>query len=347
MAGITKKDTIIFWLVGILAICAFIYSISSILLPFVVGIIAAYFLNPTAVKIQKLGFSRGISSILIITSFFLVILLTTILVVPVLYEQFLTFLHAIPTYINYVTDKIVPEFSRMLNKIDPEAVDRAKESAGDVSGYALKIGASVAGNLWTSGMAMLNILSLLFVTPIVTFYMLRDWDTITSKVNSWLPRKHAPIIRKQIHEIDLILSGYIRGQTHVCIIFGIYHAIALTIIGLQFGLFIGLATGLLLFIPYVGALFGFGVGMLVAFFQFGDLQHMMMVAGIFLAGQVLESTIITPNLVGGSVRLHPVWVMFGLLAGGAMFGLLGVFMAIPVTAVIGVLARFFIGKYTA
>lgn len=343
----TQKDRLILWLLGAGILCLFIYSISKILLPFVVAIITAYFLNPSATRIQKLGLSRTVATSLITAFFFVVVGSLVVFLSPVLYEQIVTFLHTVPTYVEYVNDKIVPEFTRALNRIDPHAIDKAKESAGDISSYSLKIMANVASNLWNSGLNIINLLSLLLITPIVTFYMLRDWNILTRKINRYFPPKHAHTIRVIIKDIDKILSGYIRGQTQVSLILGIYYALSLTIAGLEFGLFIGLATGLCLFIPYAGFFLGFLVSILVAFFQFGDAEHMSIIAGIFLVGQVLEGVFITPNLIGNKVGLHPVWIMFGLLAGGAMFGLLGVLVAIPITAVIGVLARFFIGKYLA
>lgn len=342
-----RTDRLIFWLCGLLLLSAFVYSISQILLPFVVALITAYFLNPSAAKMEKIGISRTIATAIITCSFFVIVITVAVLVIPVLYDQLRNFLHTIPTYIAYVNNKIIPEFSSLLNSIDPDAVEKAKDSVSGVSGYAITFLGKLVGNLWSSGVAIINLLSLFFITPIVTFYMLKDWKDIVAKVNEWLPPQYAGTIRTQIRLIDRTLSGYIRGQTHVCLILGVFYAVSLTAIGLEFSLFIGLASGFLLFIPYVGALFGFVVGMLVAFFQFGDVQHMSYVAAIFMIGQIMEGTVITPNLVGNKVGLHPVWIMFGLLSGGAMFGFIGVLAAVPVTAVIGVLARFFIGQYVA
>jgi predicted PurR-regulated permease PerM len=278
-------------------------------------------------------------------SFFLMAIAISFFLAPIFYEQFLTFLHSIPTYVAYLNKNIVPEFTNILKRIDQQALAKAKDSIGGASGYTLQVLGSVAANLVTSGIAVLNILSLIFVTPIVTFYILRDWDKILRKINSWLPVKYAKVIRKMASEIDGILAGYVRGQTHVCFVVGVYYAAALTLAGLEFSLLIGFATGILLFIPYVGTLFCFAVAILVAFFQFGDLQHVVFIAAIFLLGQLLEGVFLTPNLVGNKVQLHPAWIMFGLLAGGAIFGLSGVLVAVPVTAVIGVLARAFIREY--
>ena len=339
------RDKLFFWIAAIAVIGFFVYSISNILLPFIVAFIAAYFLNPAANRMHKYGLSRTAATAIITSSFFAITISVAAFLAPVFYNQFLTFLHILPTYIAYVHKNILPEFSNILTKLDPNALEKAKDSMGDVSSYTLKFLGTIAANLVTSGMALVNVISLVFITPVVTFYILRDWHKILEKINSWLPPKYANRLLGLATEIDGILAGYVRGQTHVCLIVGVYYAIALTMLGLEFSLLIGFSTGILLFIPYVGTLFSFVMAILIAFFQFGDVQHIGIVAVIFLIGQVLESVFITPNLVGNKVQLHPVWIMFGLLAGGAMFGFTGVLLALPVTAVIGVLARAFISEY--
>lgn len=340
----THKDRILFWCAGSLAAGIFIYLVGSILLPFIVAIIAAYFLNPAADKMQKYGLSRTVATSLITVSFFCITITISALLAPIFYNQLLTFLHTIPSYVVYINENIIPEFSKLLAKIDPHAFEKAKDSIGDASGYTLKFLGGIVTNLLSSGMAALNLLSLIFITPIVTFYILRDWHIMLNTIDNALPKQYASTIRHLAKEIDHILAGYIRGQTHVCLIIGTFYAIALTIAGLEFSVFIGMATGLLLFVPYVGMLFGCTVGLLVAFFQFGDLQHVAIIAGIFLVGQIIEGMFITPNLVGNKVGLHPVWIMFGLLAGGAILGIAGVLIAVPVTAVMGVLARFLLRR---
>lgn len=339
------KDKLILWFVSLFLIGFFIYLVKSILLPFIVAIIAAYFLDPAADRLQKFGLSRLVATSAITTFFFSILITSVVLLSPIIYNQLVTFIDTVPEYVAYINNTITPALGKFISKVDSSTIEQAKDSMSNVSGYALKFIASIAANIWNSGMAIINLLSLIFVTPVVTFYMLRDWDKIISTINNLLPPKYAPIIRKEAKEINQVLSGYIRGQTHVCIILGIFYTILLTLAGLEFSLFIGLANGLLLFIPYVGALFGFSVGLTVAFFQFGYSMQLAVIAGIFLAGQMLESIFITPNLVGSSVGLHPAWIMFGLLAGGVTLGFVGVLIAVPATAVIGVLIRFFIREY--
>ncbi len=336
-----NRDKFIVWGLGIFVMALFIYAIKGILLPFIVAFISAYFLNPAVELLHKKGLSRSVVVISITTLFFLLVISSILLLSPVLYRQMLELLHALPQYIIYVNQKIVPSFNIIIDKLGPDAVENARNSIGNISGYMLKFFSVMVGNIWNSGLALVNILSLLFLTPIVTFYILRDWDIIINKIVKLFPVKHSDVIKAQLKEIDKALSGYIRGQTHVCLIMGIFYSIGLTLTGLEYGLFIGMATGILLFIPYVGMLFGCVVGLAVAFFQFGDIFHIGIIASVFVIGQVIEGAFITPNLVGNKIGLHPVWIMFSLLAGGALLGLLGVLIAVPCAAIIAVLVRHF------
>lgn len=339
------KDKLIIWGIVLAVLLLFISVISGILLPFVVAIIAAYFLDPAADKLEEWGCSRTIATISITSAFFIFLGVVIILLAPLLYDQFVSLVQKVPTYIAMINEKILPSFSSAIEKLSPDAVEKAKAAVSDVSVYMFSALGQVAKNVWSSGIAIVNLLSLVFITPIVTFYILRDWDRIVAKINDLLPPKHASVIRKQIKNIDTTLSGYIRGQTNVCLLLGIFYAVGLTIVGLDFGFFIGLATGILSFIPYVGMLFGFSVGIIIAIFQFSNYLDISIVAAIFIVGNVLEGMFIAPNLVGDKVGLHPVWIIFGMLAGAAMFGFVGILIAIPATAVIGVLVRFFVAKY--
>src|SRR5690606_34210818 len=190
-----------------------------------------------------------------------------------------------------------------------------------------------------------NLLALLFITPIVAFFLLRDWDDIVGRLDKWLPRPWAGVIREQAALIDETLAGFVRGQALVCLFLGTFYAVVLTVVGLDFGITIGLITGILSFIPYVGTTFGFVTSIAVAFAQFSEWLPILLVAGLFIAGQAIEGNFLTPKLVGDRVGLHPVWVIFALLAAGSLFGFVGVLLAIPVAAVIGVLARFVLGRY--
>ena len=210
----------------------------------------------------------------------------------------------------------------------------------------LTVAGAVAGKLAQGGLAIFNLLALLFLTPVVTFYLLRDWERLVDALDGALPRDHAATIRKLAHESNAAIAGYVRGQALVCITLGTIYAIGLSLVGLQFGLVIGLIAGAISFIPFVGTFVGAVMALGMALVQFPpDWIGVVKVAVVFLIGQMLEGNVLSPKLVGDRVGLHPVWIMFALLAGGALFGFVGVLIAVPVAAVVGVLVRHLIGRY--
>jgi predicted PurR-regulated permease PerM len=202
------------------------------------------------------------------------------------------------------------------------------------------------GSLVAGGLAIFDIIATLVLTPVVAFYMLRDWDNMVAKVDSWLPRRFAGTIRQLGHDADHSIAGYLRGQALVCMILGAFYAVSLALVGLEFGLVIGIVAGVITFLPYVGSLVGgvLAIGMALAQFP-PDWVSVAIVAGIFVFGQAVEGNYLSPKLVGDRVGLHPVWIMFALLAGGSLFGFVGILIAVPTAAVVGVIVRHLIGRY--
>lgn len=341
----TTKEKSLFWVCSLLLLLVFLVMVHSILLPFVVAAIIAYFLNPAADKLQKMGCSRNYATIVIVGLFFVVSTSVIILVAPLLYEQVVQFSEKVPNYANSIRTQLIPSVTKTVGRINANLMERIQEMLGNISGILFELVGQFLTQIMKSGLAFLNIVSLIFITPIVSFYILRDWGNIVSKIDSWLPQRNAEQIREQMRKIDLTLSGYIRGQLNVCLLMGAFYGIGLSATGLDFGLFIGFATGILTFIPYAGFFLGFVIGIAVAFFQFGLSITLLIVLIVFMAGQVIESNFITPKLVGDKVGLHPVWLIFGMLAGGALFGFIGVLIAVPATAIIGVLTRFCLDQY--
>jgi predicted PurR-regulated permease PerM len=220
-----------------------------------------------------------------------------------------------------------------------------KSALGSQAGSVLQWIAGAFATVLGSSLAIVNILSLIFITPVVTFYILRDWDRLVVRIDGCLPREHADVIRAQARLIDQTLAGYARGQATVCLVLGVFYAAGLSLVGLDYGLVVGVLAGVLSFVPYVGTITGFLTSMGLAFGQFSDPLSIGLVLGIFLIGQVLEGYVLTPRLVGDRIGLHPVWVIFALLAGGALFGFVGVLLGLPAAAVIGVLTRFGVARY--
>ncbi len=335
----------LFWLtIGILFFI-FIYLIRSVLLPFVLGALIAYFLDPAADKLEKWKFSRTLATATITLSFFTILVLLSLLIVPTIASQLSGLITDLPTYFIDIETKYEKQLVGWIGTLPASYVESIKSAASNFSGFMIKFAGDMAGGLFQSGMVIINILSLILITPVVAFYLLRDWDIITFKFYALLPRKHEKTIREQLALIDATLAGFIRGQINVCLLLGGFYAVGLSIVGLKFGILIGIATGLLVILPYVGLMFGMAIGLTVAFFQFGTWDGILPVLIVFIIGQVLEGNFITPKLVGEKVGLHPAWLIFGLLAGAALFGFVGVLIAVPVTAIIGVLIRFTLSRY--
>jgi predicted PurR-regulated permease PerM len=266
----------------------------------------------------------------------------------VAYRQLAGLIERLPEYAERLRELIAPLAARLVGGVDGAAGLDFAAALGLGGSDALALMGRVLGGLLGGGMAVFQILSLLVITPVVAFYLLRDWGRVVAYVDSCLPREHAEVIRAQAREIDRVLSGFVRGQSAVCAILALYYGAALSGLGIEFGLAIGLASGVLAFIPYVGAGVGFVAALGVTAIQFGASYGMLgAVLGVFVLGQVAEGYGLTPRLVGGQVGLHPVWVLFGLMAGASLFGFLGMLVAIPLFAVIGVLVRFAVARYLA
>ena len=212
-----------------------------------------------------------------------------------------------------------------------------REAAGTYAGKIANWLTQILASLWNGGVAVFNVFSLIIITPIVAFYLLRDWDVINAKVDSWLPRQNAPTIREQFLAIDGTIAGFVRGQSTVCLVLAALYGISLTVIGLKSGLMVGIGAGLISFVPYLGAAMGMVIGVGIAIVQFPEWSMVAIVGGVFLVGQILESYVLTPRLVGNRIGLHPVWIIFALLAGGALMGFAGVLIAVPAAAAIGAL----------
>ncbi len=337
-----------YWAIVLAVLIALLMLLSDVLLPFVAGLAIAYFLDPIVDKLEAKWFSRTLATLLVLLLFFLAVTAVALMLVPVLYDQVVGFAERFPGYVSRGREIILPWLAALGDQLGLDLAGDAKLAMAGFSKTALAFFADILTQLWSSGLAILNLVSLLVISPIVAFYMLRDWDRITAKVDSWLPRHLEPQINELVVEIDQVLGGFVRGQGTVCLILGTFYGVALTVAGLEFGLIIGIVSGLISFIPFVGAIFGLILSMLTAFTQFWpELTPIAIVAAIFIVGQFLEGNFLTPRLLGDKVGLHPVWVIFSLLAFGSMFGFLGVLLAIPVAAVIGVLVRFLLNQYIA
>lgn len=344
----TLQKQITFWAISFLVLILLLWLLSPILLPFIAGLVLAYFLDPVADALERLGLPRVAATAVILLLSILALVLVGLLIVPILGDQIVKFAGDLPSLMQSLLarfNEVAPQW--MKDAITKSGTD-IQGSISDIAGRAAGWTATLLASVWSGGMALVNILSLLVVTPIVAFYLLADWDRLVAKVDSWLPRDHAESIRGIFNDIDAALAGFIRGQGTVCLLLGLFYALALSLAGLKFGLVIGLGAGLLSFIPYVGALVGGVVAIGVGLVQFWpDFASVLIVVGIFAAGQFIEGNFLSPKLVGSSIGLHPVWLMFALFAFGYVFGFVGLLLAVPLAAAAGVLVRFAIDQYLA
>ena len=335
------------WLAIFIAALLVIYVINDILLPFLIAIAIAYFLDPVADRLERAGCSRMVATSLITVIFFGIVIALILLIYPLVLDQLIAFFHKVPSLVDALMKRIEP-YTEDLRQAFPAERIEGLEDAGKsfVATAAAWLGRLVRG-IWAGGLALFNAVSIVLVTPVVAFYLLRDWDRIVAKVDHWLPREFAPTIRMLMTEIDTIISGFVRGVGTVMLFLATVYGVGLTLVGLEFGLLVGMTSGLLSFIPYAGFVFGIVTAMIIAIVQFGDWMHILMVLAVFGIGQMIESFYLTPRLVGEKVGLHPVWVIFALMVGGLLMGFTGVLLAIPLAATIGVLVRFFLGQYLA
>jgi predicted PurR-regulated permease PerM len=335
-----------FWLASLAAFILILWGLSEILLPFIAGFVLAYFLDPVADALERLGLPRVLATLLILGVAIFAVVSVVLLVIPIIADQAVKLAGDLPALLR----ALIARFNELAPQWLKDAFARSgtdvQGSVTDIAGRAATWLATLLTSLWSGGMALVNVLSLMIVTPIVAFYLLADWDRIVAKVDSWLPRDHADEIRAIARDIDTAMAGFIRGQGTVCLLLGLFYGIALSLAGLRFGLAIGLMAGLLSFIPYVGAIIGGVLAIGVGLVQFWpDYTSVLIIIGIFVAGQFIEGNFLSPKLVGGSIGLHPVWLMFALFAFGYVFGFVGLLLAVPMAAALGVLVRYALGQY--
>ncbi|MEO0546424.1 MAG: AI-2E family transporter [Pseudomonadota bacterium] len=339
---------LVFWTSGLLVFGLFLSLFSSILLPFIAGMVLAYLLDPVADRLESIGASRLVATFVILLVFVICFVVALLVVVPVLSNQLATFIERLPGYVTLLQSQLTQIEMPWLRKLVGEGADNLRENLDELLTQGAGFMSTLVASIWNSGKALINVISLLVITPIVAFYLLLDFDRMVARIDSWLPRDHKADIEEIASDINGAIAGFVRGQGSVCLILGIFYAVGLSLAGLNFGLLIGMFAGLISFVPFVGSIVGLILSVGVALVQFWpDYLWIGMIAGIFFLGQFLEGNVLQPKLVGDSVGLHPVWLMFSLSAFGVLLGFTGLLIAVPVAAAIGVLVRFALRKYLA
>jgi predicted PurR-regulated permease PerM len=327
-----------------------LWLLNDILLPFVVGGAVAYFFDPLVMRLQRAGLSRTWATAVVTIIAVLIAVGLAMAVVPPLFGQVQALIAKAPQAAVQAMQRVQPMIEPVREKmgLPPLSLQELQADATQWAGQALAVVGGIAGKVAQRGVAIINLLGLLFITPVVTFYLLRDWPKVMAAISGALPLDHATTIRHLARESNAAVAGYVRGQALVCLCLGTIYGVGLSIVGLQFGFVIGLIAGVISFIPFVGTLVGATLAIGMALAQFPpEWLGVVKVAAVFLVGHALEANFLSPKLVGDRVGLHPVWIMFALLAGGSLFGFVGVLIAVPVAAVVGVLVRHLLGRYRA
>lgn len=330
-----------YWTIAAVLFFVALWYLGSVMLPFLVGGALAYFLDPLADRLERLGLSRVAATSLITLAAFLLVVLLVLAVIPVLVQQLAALINAAPEISSKLQAFLVSRFPELT---DSTSVMRT--TLADIAQAIQARGGALAQGLLASVFSVVGWLLFIVVVPVVAFYLLMDWDQMVARVDDLLPRDHAPVIRMLAREIDTALAGFVRGQVTVCILLAVYYASGLMLAGLQFGLIIGAIAGAITVIPYFGAMTGGALAIGLAFYQFwGDWIAIGIIAAIFGFGQFMEGNVLTPRLVGKSIGVHPVWLIFALSVFGGLFGIAGMLVAVPLSATLGVLARFGVSKY--
>lgn len=346
ITGKVLSRQIYFWLLVLALFIAFLWLFSTILLPFLAGMALAYFLDPVADRLQRIGLSRLAATTFILLSSIVLLVVALIIIVPSLAAQAVDFGAKVPGYVTQLQHMVTDSNSHLVPAWLKSQMGNIKDDLSKYIGQGVSFIIGVFVQIWSSGKALVDVMSLLVITPVVAFYLLLDWDNMVAKLDSWVPRDYLATVRDLASQMNDAIAGFVRGQGTICLILAIFYGSALSAAGLNFGLLIGIMSGVISFVPYLGSLLGFMVSIGIALVQFWpNYPWVILIAGIFLFGQFMDGYILQPKLIGEKVGLHPVWLMFSLLAFGALFGFVGLMVAVPTSASIAVLVRYAISRY--
>lgn len=336
------------WGLCILAIGWLVWLLAPVLTPFVVAGLLGWLGDPVVDRLERSGRGRNTSVILVFSAMTVLVLLALLLLLPLLQRQVVTLFESLPHYRAWLVDTGLPWLERktgleLVGWLDPQRLFALARAHWEEAGGAA---ATLLGYLSRSGFALLAWIANIVLLPVLTFFFLRDWDLIVDRVSALVPRDHAAIVTRLASESSLVLGGFLRGQLLVMLILGILYGVGLWAVGLKLGILIGVIAGVLTFVPYLGPATVIILGGMAALIEYGDWQHFAGVIAVFGTGQVIESLWLTPKIVGDRIGLHPAAVIFAVLAGGQLFGFLGMLLALPVAAITNVLLRYAHERYT-
>lgn len=344
----TRLTPLRFWILVAASFILLLWLFSPALLPFLVGLAIAYFLEPSVSALERRKVPRWLGSTIILAAFFFFFVFLFFMMWPMISGQIGALIDNLPDYIATIRKQHLPWLQKWAARISPEYVAKIREATTQSTDEAVGFVGRTVRNILSSGFAIIDFIGLAVLTPITAFYVLRDWKSLTDAIDGLIPRHHYTVVREQLGEINQTLSGFIRGQAIVSLFLGAFYGIGLALNGLQYGATIGLIAGVLSMIPYVGTFFGSITSFILAAVQFsGDWARIGLVMSVFIFGNIIETYFLTPRLVGSRIGLHPVWVMFALIAAIKLAGFTGALIAVPAAAVIGVLIRFGVKQFKA
>jgi len=339
--GLSMGHQLRYWGIAAVVFLVVLWRLADVLLPFLAGAALAYFLDPVVERMERLGLNRLFATILIALGLVAAVVMAGLLVIPAVFAQAAQLVNAAPDFFTQLQDFLAERFPGTL---DHGTLRRTLSGVGDT---IQERGGELVQGVLSSARSVFSALIFLVIAPVVAFYLLLDWPRLISRTDGLMPRDHASTIREILHDIDRAIAGFVRGQLTVCLILSVYYAVALMLAGLQYGLVVGVLTGLISFIPFIGAIVGGTLAIGLALFQFwGEPVSIGIIVGIFVVGQVMEGNFLVPKMVGRSVGLHPVWLLLALSVFGSLFGFAGVLVAVPVAAALGVLVRFAVDQYS-
>lgn len=344
--AVSIKTQAMFWGAALTLFFIFVWVFKGVLTPFILGIAIAYLLEPLVRLLHKIGIKRWLASLLMLVLFFLVLGLIMVLIGPPVYRELTELVRKIPDYSQALIAMSMPYIEMVQERLGFNGMDQFKTLLQENAGKIFKAGTGVLAGIATGGQLFMSFMTIILLTPIVAYFMMREWPKATAYVEGLYPQRHAATIKDLLKKIDLKIAGFVRGQLMVAFVLGIVYAVILSIAGLNYGFLIGICAGMAGIIPLVGSTLGLIVSVVVAGLQSGgDIGFVGLIAGIFIIGQVLEGNVLSPKLIGDSVGLHPLWILFALMAGGSLFGIAGMLLAVPVTASAGVLIGYAIDQY--
>ncbi len=345
VSALTARNHLLFWSGAFVLFITFVWAFSAVLLPFVLGLAIAYLLNPMVEYLGNHKIPRGIAALVILGLFFLFVLTILALIMPPLYRETIELAAAVPDYTDKLLTMMNPYIGWLQERFGNGDLAAYQETLQNNIGKALKVSANVLSGIASGGQAFAGFISVMIITPVTAFFMMKDWSLMTQWADNLIPRRSYNTVKTLLEQINQKLAGFVRGQLSIAFALAIIYALALSIAGLKFGFLIGLMAGILSIIPLVGSTIGLLVSVVIAWLQAGEWGYVGIIAAIFMTGQFIEGNFLTPKLLGKSVGLHPLWILFALLAGGNLFGIVGMLLAVPVAATIGVLLGFAIEEY--